>query len=143
MDPERLEQLLDSYGADERRWPAELRATMLEALDTNPGARQQRQAARDLDLLLDSYQPAVADLSLRILDAMPQTPFERLLAWLLPEAPGMWWRPALAGALPFVMGLAIGFSDPYALDPTGAGNDGWEAQERALMTPATMGLWYE
>jgi hypothetical protein len=143
MDPERLEQLLDSYGADERRWPAELRATMLDTLDAHPGARQQRQAARDLDLLLDSYQPAATDLSPRILNALPQNPVERLFAWLLPEAPGMWWRPALAGALPFVLGLAIGFSDPDALGLSGAGNDGWEAQERALLTPATMGLWYE
>lgn len=143
MDPDRLEQLLASYGADERRWPEELRAPMRNALDRHPEARRQLAAARDLDLLLDAWEPEVDDLTLRILDAVPQGYLERLLAWLSPQNPAQLWRPLLAGVTPFVLGMAIGLGNPEVPGLAATESLDWEQQERALLLPATNGDWYE
>ena len=143
MDLERLRQLLDSYGADERRWPTELRTEMRAALDAHPHEKGYLLAARDLDLLLDSYQPDVDDLAGRILDAVPASPLERFLGWLLPRDPGNWWRPALAGAMPLVLGIAIGVADPGTGPSADDDSAQWEQQERALLLPVTVGVWYE
>lgn len=143
MNPDRLEQLLESYGADERHWPAELRVAMRDALDRYPEARQHLIAARDLDRLLDSYQPGVDDLTSRILDAVPRGYLERVLAWLRPQNPAQLWRPVLAGATPFMLGVAIGFGDPGGSGLTAADSLAWEQQERALLLPTMSGDWYE
>ena len=140
MNAERFRQLLDSYGADESRWPADLRGPMRDFLDATPEARQWLFESRDLDVLLDSYQPASADLSERILAALPRSRVDRFIAWLLPSAPAQWWHPVAAGAMPLVLGLAIGLNVPEVADQD---SPQWELQEQALLMTPALGNWYE
>ncbi|MFT4769354.1 MAG: hypothetical protein ACI8RN_002498 [Glaciecola sp.] len=141
MSPERLQELLDTYGAAEERWPEHQRQDMRACLDAFPEMRRQLFEARDLDTLLDSYIPADVDLEQRIFDALPVSLLDRLLNWLLPEVPQFWWRPAMAAALPLVLGLAIGMGS-HDIVPADLMTD-WEAQERSLLLPVTGADWYE
>ena len=140
MNAERFRQLLDSYGADESRWPADLRAPMRDFLEATPEARQWLFEGRELDQLLDSYRPANVDLSERIMAALPRSRIERCIDWLLPQAPAQWWHPVAAGAMPLVLGLAIGLNVP---EPTDGDALEWEVQEQALLMSPNPGNWYE
>lgn len=139
MQADQLSGLLDVYGADPARWPEEQRAAMHEALAAYPESSAQRSEAADLDRWLASYRVAPFDLSDRILDAIPETRFERLLRWLLPAEPGLWWRPAVAAAMPLVLGVAIGLGETST---SGTAPD-WTAQEQALLGLAAGDDWYE
>lgn len=141
MSPERLEELLETYGAREERWPQDQRSEMRACLNEFPKIQRQLFEARDLDLMLDSYSPVDVDLQQRILEALPVSMLDRLLNWLLPEVPGLWWRPAMAAALPLVLGLAIGM-ESQNLTSTEVMTD-WEEQERGLLLPLTGAHWYE
>ena len=92
---------------------------------------------------LDAYQPPLPDLSARIMDALPgvsQGYAERLLSWLFPGGGASLLRPVLAGTLPLVLGLALGFTLP-------SGNTGdmssWELEEEQLLAPLLGDDWYE
>ena len=141
MSPERFQELLDIYGASEERWPEDQRVNMRAALDAYPQLRQHLFAARELDLMLDRYSPEPVDLQQRILDAVPASALERLLTWLLPDVPQLWWRPAMAAALPLLLGLAMGIQSPGLLSVSATTD--WEAQERSLLIPVTGVEWYE
>ncbi|WOJ92098.1 hypothetical protein R0135_09895 [Congregibacter variabilis] len=141
MSPERLEELLETYGSREERWPEDQRSEMRACLDAFPQLQRQLFEARDLDLMLDSYCPEDIDLQQRILDALPVSVADRLLNWLLPEVPGLWWRPAMAAALPMLLGLAIGM-ESQSLASIDVMTD-WEEQERSLLLPLTGADWYE
>ena len=139
MNAERFRQLLDSYGADEARWPEEHRVQMQQFLEDQPDPGPWLRDARTVDLLLDSYDPGAEDLTDRILSALPRSWVEQFAEWLLPTAPTQWWRPAMAGAMPLVLGVAIGLG--YMTDVSQESLD-WELQEQALLTTST-GDWYE
>lgn len=139
MQADRVRQLLDAYGADPGRWPEKQRDAMQAALARDPELEAVRREAAELDRLLDGYAVGGLDLTGRILAAIPETRLERLLGWLLPAEPTLWWRPAMAAALPLVLGVAIGVSD---IPLTGATYD-WSAQEQALLGGATPESWYE
>jgi hypothetical protein len=141
MSPERLQELLDTYGAREERWPEDQRQAMRSCLDDFPELRRQLFEARELDLILDSFSPAEVDLEQRILEALPSSALDRMLNWLLPPMPQLWWRPAMAAALPLVLGLALGV-ESQKLVSTDVVTD-WELQERSLLLTATEGDWYE
>lgn len=65
---QRLEQLIDAYGADAERWPADERQCAQQLLAESAQARVLLQQATWLDKTLDSYQtPAFEQLSARIL----------------------------------------------------------------------------
>ncbi len=140
MNAERFRQLLDSYGSDEKRWPSHLRGSMTDFLDATPEARQWLQEARELDVLLDGYQPTTVDLSVRIMAALPRSALDRFLDWLLPSAPAQWWHPVAAGAMPLVLGLAIGLNTPGITDQDSLE---WELQEQVLLMSSATGNWYE
>ena len=53
MNAERLEQLIEAYGASPRRWPADERAGAERLLAERPELRARLQAAGDLDHWLD------------------------------------------------------------------------------------------
>jgi hypothetical protein len=140
MSPDRLEELLSSYGGSEDRWPEELRASMRAGLESGSEIRQALDSAQRLDALLDAYVPALPNLEQRILEAVPKTRLEKLLDWLLPTLPHLWWRPALACAMPLIIGVAIGLSGlELPLLATAASTD-WETAERTLIAPLD---WYE
>ncbi|HUS23651.1 MAG TPA: hypothetical protein VM369_01780 [Candidatus Binatia bacterium] len=82
----RLQQLLDAYGADPRRWPGEERAAAEALLRGEPADSPLRRDAAALDTLLDRL-PAVADDA-----ALRSTIFAALPARERPSG----WREALA-----------------------------------------------
>jgi hypothetical protein len=140
MNRQRLEALLAAYGSSESAWPREEREAARALLASDPRAREQLRAARELDLVLDSYRPELPDLSARILEAVAATPLQRVLAWVFPAGPQALLRPALAGLAPLVLGVALGLALPAGSDP---GIADWETQERNLITPAAGEVWYE
>jgi hypothetical protein len=139
MQAEELIGLLDAYGADPARWPERQREAMHAALAEHPELAARRREAADLDQWLDSYSVARFDLGERILDAIPETPLERLLRWLLPAEPGLWWRPAMAAAMPLIVGVAIGLGGTLATTTT----TDWSAQEQALLGALEGDSWYD
>jgi hypothetical protein len=116
---------------------------MQRFVEEDPFARDHLNTARELDLLLDDYQPVLPDLSARIMQAIPESALERLLRWLLPDAGEGWWRPVTACALPLLLGVAIGFGQTGALSAGGEYSSLWEEQERYLLAPQMSGDWYE
>lgn len=75
MDRERFTELLDAYGADFRRWPAETRAEAAACAAQDAEAAALIAEARRLDAALDAArdeaQPS-ADLAVRILAQAPR-----------------------------------------------------------------------
>jgi hypothetical protein len=71
---ERLRHLLEAYGADPERWPAEEREAALGLLAVSPEAQAARVEAARLDALLGLASAAEPspDLSARILAALPE-----------------------------------------------------------------------
>ena len=76
VSPERAARILEIYGADPARWPGPERAGTLAALNEFPELAQARQAATDIDKVLDTapgYTPS-ADLARRVSAAARHDP---------------------------------------------------------------------
>jgi hypothetical protein len=74
---ERLEEVLDAYGASPDHWPDEDRAALLALLEESESARILRDTAAGLDSLLDfsgTIDAPTKALKDRILDAAPGNP---------------------------------------------------------------------
>lgn len=136
MDTERFRTLIDAYGADARRWPDAERPAMRAFVAARPEAEAWLREAKELDDWLDGDTVTPRDLSRQVLGALPRPVAERLIAWLLPSAPGHWWRPAVAAVLPVLFGVWIGMAMP------GTTTD-WAEEERALLSAAPGGTWYD
>ncbi|MGD9979845.1 MAG: hypothetical protein AB7H66_15515 [Hyphomonadaceae bacterium] len=100
MDRERFEHLLDAYGADFRRWPAETRAAAAAYAAQNADAAAPIAEARALDERLDAVRAAPAPspaLAARILAQAPRVAraFDR--------------RAVMALAACAVFGLLLGY----------------------------------
>lgn len=69
MSTQRLEELLDAYGAREDRWPEDARAAARSLLERSPEARAALERAAHLDTLLDALpvEAASSDLTDRVL----------------------------------------------------------------------------
>ena len=101
MDRERFAYLLDAYGADFRRWPAEARARAAAFAAQDPEAAALIAEARTLDAALDGARDEVgpsADLAARILAAAPRA-----------QRPAFDRRAMLALAACAVFGVLIGY----------------------------------
>jgi hypothetical protein len=96
MDRERFEQVLDAYGADPRRWPADERAAAKAFAARNVDAAA-LQEARALDAALDQARdvPDVSGLAGRILAKAHRPVFDR--------------RAMLALAACAVFGVVLGY----------------------------------
>ena len=57
MGMDRFRELLDAYGAEPRRWPAQERGMAEALIAASPEARALRAKAAGLDVLLDRAQP--------------------------------------------------------------------------------------
>lgn len=120
MKIERLQEILDAYGADPSRWPAGERAAAEGLLRGSTEARAMQTQAATLDTALDHWQAPPTDpwLVQRIVAKARSTPqrrpslFERLGIFL----PGPVWPQlaGLAGAL--LIGFVIGMSDIVQAD---------------------------
>lgn len=142
MELERFRALTDAYGADERHWPASERAAMRALLGQSDEARQLLFAARELDLLLDSYQPVAGDLGDRIMEALPPPGIiEGLLAWLLPGGRGSILRPVTVAAMPLLLGLSLGIAVPADVGSSTTSWADWESEERILIAAEVN--WYD
>lgn len=140
MKPERLEYLLDAYGADPNRWPASERASAEVLLAAEPLAARLAADARRLDRALDTFAVAPAHRELRdsILRQARNVDAPRKLSWrdvlgdLLPVRP-LW--PNLAGlAAAAILGIGIGLVGPGATPA----DDGEAQTVAALFGPATL-----
>ena len=105
----RFEALLDAYGAEPRRWPADRRAAAEALLARSAEAQALHAAAARLDSLIDTaaVESAPAHLVGRVIAAAPQ-----------PRARGGWFggwlKPAGGLAIAAVLGLALGgFVSPF------------------------------
>ena len=139
MNREAFEDLLDQYGSAEDNWPASRREAITALLERDEKARRALRAARDLDLALASFQPAIPDLSQRIMAAIPLSLADRALAWLFPGGGASLLRPVLASSLPLMLGAVLGLSLPLPGDEPST----WELQERSLVAPLDSEIWYE
>ncbi|MDP6705978.1 MAG: hypothetical protein QF893_06525 [Alphaproteobacteria bacterium] len=106
---ERLQELLDAYGAEPARWPVAEREAALTLLDASAEARRLSAAAARLDAALDevsALRPSAA-LTGRILEARPraQGSWRAIVFGAMPL-----WRPAAAFALALVLGLGLGWT---------------------------------
>ncbi len=96
MNQYRLQELIEAYGADPARWPADERDAARALLAQSPDALAAQARARRLDEALDGVSPtavaAAGDRILRSLDRLPRQ---------IPATPAL-----IAGALPRAAMLA-------------------------------------
>lgn len=106
----RLACLLDTYGADARRWPEGARAWAEALIEADAQARALHAAAARLDAALDGAtlaQPS-PELMAAVLAAAPVAPWRRLAVALWPFGPA--WQPASALAAACVLGIVVGLA---------------------------------
>ncbi|MGH7003929.1 MAG: hypothetical protein ACREIP_08280 [Alphaproteobacteria bacterium] len=101
----RFETLLDAYGAEPRRWPADRRAWAEALLARSPQAKALRNEAARLDDLIDSagIDPVPAHLAGRVLASAPAAAPARSPGWF-----SAWWKPVTSLACAAVLGIALG-----------------------------------
>lgn len=128
MSADRLNELLDSYGADPANWPEEDRG-LAHLLRLPQGARETsafREAQRTDKLLerLQAEDREQRDMARTVGNIMAATAPQRtrqgkppgasLVDWLFPEAAlARLLRPALAASLPLLVGVAVGLAAPF------------------------------
>lgn len=115
ISSERFAAIVEAYGTEPARWPAEERSAAMAHCATHREAQTLIAEFRALDEMFDQYQ--VADLSMlqrNVLSQVARTSagniFDRLLDWLLPHSERImaWlWRPALLACLPLVCGILL------------------------------------
>lgn len=107
-----LRRLLDSYGADPARWPAERRQAALQCLEGSAEARALREEAAGLDEALDrATAPAPARQLRAAVLAAATAPRPRF--WAVPIWPfGPAWKPVSALAAAAILGLVAGTQVP-------------------------------
>ena len=138
MNQQRVAALIAAYGSDTARWPESERAAAQALCESVSDLTVLRDEQASLDQLLDRHrvraQCTVADVMSRLAAAThcasppALNVWDRLGQWLMPDAlPGI-WRPALAAALPFVVGLGIGVSNPEDMGD-------WSAPEQYVFAP--------
>jgi len=117
MDIVRLAEILDAWGADSRRWPADEREAALALLAGSEAARALRADAASLDMLLDlAVAPAPSPaLMAAIMAGAEPAGWRRWLAEFWPVGPA--WQPASAFAAALVLGVAIGIGAPDIVLP--------------------------
>jgi hypothetical protein len=126
---QRLEQLLDAYGASPQRWPDHERAAALQLLEHSAQAAHLLQNAQWLDQQLDQLPaPDFVYLNTTLLTvplpARRKKWTDQLLEWLLPvqaRTAAVFWRPAALACVPLMLGLAVGnqldvFSDADTME---------------------------
>jgi len=110
MTLERLNEILDAYGADPERWPAEERQRALAFLTRSAEARARLDAAAHLDHVLDALPappPPSLDLESRITAMAPARGSRR-----------RWMVPPLAAAAALAIWVLRSDGPSVAPDPT-------------------------
>jgi len=117
MELARFREILDTYGAEPRRWPRAEREPAEMLLADSAEARELRDDAMSLDALLDlSAAPAPsAEMRVSILAAAQRSGWRLWLAEIWPLGPA--WQPASAFAAAVLLGVAVGISVPEIVLP--------------------------
>lgn len=118
MNLKRFTLIVESYGADSHRWPADERAKALEFSLTSTDALLLlgQAAALDHDLALFELPDSARSLrrvEMAIFSVLKPGRLERLLKWVLPDFHNLahtLWRPTLVACLPLVLGVVIGLT---------------------------------
>ena len=121
MTPDRLQNIIASYGAEPLRWPADERAIASTLVESDAAARNALDTARDIDAaLLADNVPALAALSAAritraVLTATHNDATAAKTSSLALHAARKRWhagatRPALAAAAGLLLGFSLGFS---------------------------------
>jgi hypothetical protein len=111
---DRLRSLIDAYGTDPERWPADERAAALLLLANSAEARAYAHAAEPLDTLLDRVplRPTItvdpATLAARIARTPARRPARRV-AWFV--RPSFGWPNFAALAAAAIVGFVVGWTD--------------------------------
>lgn len=128
MTPKRFRKILNAYGADPARWPADEAAAIRDLLARSQEARRMAAQAGSVDRFLDQWETPTtglnpADIAARV-SALPQTPdhngiettgWRITLGW--PNFAGL----AAAAAAGFLVGF-LGVADLWVFG-TGVGVD--------------------
>lgn len=107
MTSERFARIVDAYGADPRRWPADERAAACAFAQAHPREAQQwlaAAAAVDAGLAADLVEPVSRALQRRIVASAQGAG----RAGLRGARPRFWWVPGAALAGAGIAGLAAG-----------------------------------
>ncbi len=121
--------ILESYGADEGRWPVAKRERMQRMIEADPGLRAAFEEARALDALLDEARigPVNAALARRLIDSAPRpSPLSRFGEWCFSS----FWHLAGGAVGMLAFGLLAGvLMGPVFTVP----DDGGAVQDYALL----------
>ena len=113
---DRLRSLIDAYGAEPARWPADERAAALLLLANSAEARAYAHEAEALDAMLNRVplRPTVtvdpATLAAQITRAPKHRPAART-SWSLRPVFGFGWPNVAALAAAAVVGFVVGWTD--------------------------------
>lgn len=113
MNIETFDRLLQSYGTSESHWPAEMRDAARQLLADDDQARALVERYAPLDAALDKYavNPNMARIRAALVAQVGRKNIiDRITDWLLPQSGNLhaFWRPALAAALPLILGIILG-----------------------------------
>lgn len=129
MKIEEFTRIVETYGSESTRWPAELREECIAYMASDPTARTLINRQWELEKLLDQMPvPAFSGLESRVLNqplpAHKGSLVDQVLTWLLPENSfgKLIWRPAMLACLPLVFGMVIGNFFSFGV---GLENDGF------------------
>ncbi len=113
---DRLQSLIDAYGAEPARWPADERAAALLLLANSAEARAYAQDAGVLDALLDRapLRPTVTVDPAALAARITRAPNRRAAAratWSRRPVFGFGWPNLAALAAAAIVGFVVGWSD--------------------------------
>lgn len=107
MNRERMQDILEAYGADPARWPvAEREAAQTYLLDHPDVLAEAHALEAELDALLDMADPEPSEL------------LQHRILKTLPKPVAVWgWRAPVAAAAALVIGVFAGFAGGYIAPP--------------------------
>ena len=129
---ERAIALLDAYGALPERWPEAEREAMLALLAESPELRTHRDAAANLDSLLDLWDPQTQVHPFSLPASLPpeQSPKRRWRATFINDLlnPLVGWQRVAFAATPIMIGFFWGLQGANTVED-------WSAAEFSLLNP--------
>ena len=130
MGLDRFRELLEAYGAEPRRWPANERAMAQALLGENPQARDIRAKAATIDALLDRnapLAPPIIDAEI-LIGQITDKPQAQVLAFRPTRRPatGSFWLKVGSLAAAAMIGFLVGVSQLANIGETSAPTSGLE-----------------
>ena len=145
MSLKRLQQIIESYGTNPDAWPEDERDEAVRLLELNRSSITGFDEQVELDALLDGFTISAgpdAQIIHRIMDQVQPTLLEHIVAWLTPGRDfRAYWRPALAMAMPLLLGFTLGMT--LSLDLMTEEDTTWDEELYVLaITGDSNGEWF-